>query len=127
MRSSHIVLAKVRRLLPWLTAVVPAPSPHTPQVKKQGPLKMLLFNLALRYKQFWMRLGFSTAAASPLCNRLFFSKTQVGHWQQLLYRCWSGNRHAVSCWRHCLQTVSGLLATATSGSNDNFPPQAAPP
>jgi hypothetical protein len=49
------------------------------QVKKQGPLKLFLFTLALRYKQLWMRLGFSTAAASPLANRLFFSKTQV--WQ----------------------------------------------
>jgi hypothetical protein len=48
-----------------------------PQVKKQGPFKLFLFNLALHYKQFWMRLGFSTTAASPLCNKIFFSKTQV--------------------------------------------------
>jgi hypothetical protein len=47
------------------------------QVKKQGPFKMFLFNMALHYKQFWMRLGFSTYAASPLCNKIFFSKTQV--------------------------------------------------
>jgi hypothetical protein len=47
------------------------------QVKKQGPFKLFLFNLALHYKQFWMRLGFSTTAASPLCNKIFFSKTQV--------------------------------------------------
>jgi hypothetical protein len=38
---------------------------------------MFLFNMALHYKQFWMRLGFSTYAASPLCNKIFFSKTQV--------------------------------------------------
>jgi hypothetical protein len=46
-------------------------------VKKQGPFKLFLFNLALHYKQFWMKLGFSTTAASPLCNKIFFSKTQV--------------------------------------------------
>jgi hypothetical protein len=47
------------------------------QVKKQGALKQFIFNSALRYKQFWMGMGYSTTAASPLCNKAFFSKTQV--------------------------------------------------
>lgn len=61
------------------------------QVKKQGPLKLFLFNLALRYKQFWMKLGYNTTAASPLCNKVFFSKTQVcvcGWWPQGEGRVW---------------------------------------
>jgi hypothetical protein len=46
-------------------------------VKAQGPFKLALFNAALRYKQFWMSLGYKTTQASPLCNKAFFSKTQV--------------------------------------------------
>jgi hypothetical protein len=57
------------------------------QVKQQGPLALFLFNLALHYKQLWMRLGFSTTAASPLCNRLFFSKTQAGRAGARLLEC----------------------------------------
>lgn len=47
------------------------------QVKAQGGLQTTIFNAALRYKQLWMRLGYKTTDASPLCNRVFFSKTQV--------------------------------------------------
>lgn len=47
------------------------------QVKKQGPFKVFLFNAALHWKQMWMKLGWSTTAASPICNKIFFSKTQV--------------------------------------------------
>jgi hypothetical protein len=47
------------------------------QVKAQGPFKLAMFNAALRYKQFWMSMGYKTTQASPLCNKVFFSKTQV--------------------------------------------------
>jgi hypothetical protein len=47
------------------------------QVKAQGGLKTAMFNAALAYKQAWMRLGWKTTEASPLANRVFFSKTQV--------------------------------------------------
>lgn len=48
------------------------------QVRKQGPVKMAIFNAAMQWKQMWMRLGWKTTEASPLCNKVFFSKTQVG-------------------------------------------------
>lgn len=47
------------------------------QVKAQGGLKTAMFNAALAYKQAWMRLGWKTTEASPLANKVFFSKTQV--------------------------------------------------
>jgi hypothetical protein len=52
------------------------------QVKAQGGVKHAVFNAALRYKQMWMKMGWKTTEASPLCNKVFFSKTQVrpGGW-----------------------------------------------
>jgi hypothetical protein len=47
------------------------------QVKAQGGVKHAVFNAALRYKQMWMKMGWKTTEASPLCNKVFFSKTQV--------------------------------------------------
>jgi hypothetical protein len=62
------------------------------QVKAQGGLKTALFNAALRYKQLWMGLGWKTTEASPVANRLFFSKTQVGQpGSSCLTWCWAGN------------------------------------
>jgi hypothetical protein len=49
------------------------------QVKAQGGVKHAVFNAALRYKQMWMKMGWKTTEASPLCNKVFFSKTQVSN------------------------------------------------
>eukprot|EP00878_Enallax_costatus_P005018 GHUV01005278.1.p1 GENE.GHUV01005278.1~~GHUV01005278.1.p1 ORF type:complete len:528 (+),score=95.01 GHUV01005278.1:432-2015(+) len=49
----------------------------TDKVKKAGGLKRVLFNIAVSYKRFWMRLGFPTHRASPLANRIVFKNTQA--------------------------------------------------